>query len=265
MEVAGYVAAVLIGVSLGLMGSGGSILTLPVLVYLFKIDPVPATAYSLAIVGVTALLGAVAYIRKKQFNARAAIFFGIPSVVAILVARAIILPAIPHEIFRIGAISISRDMLLMAVFAVLMSLAAFSMIRKKDSNNNNEMLPAKTQPFTFLINGAAVGLLTGLVGAGGGFLIIPVLTNLLKLDVKTAIGTSLIIIATNALAGFVASPGLGTVNWNLLLMIIVIAAAGVLLGSFISAKIRADKLKSGFGWFILLMGIYILIKEFSIL
>src|SRR6218665_1334260 len=263
MYIAGYFAAVLIGISLGLIGGGGSVLTVPVLVYLFHIDPLLATSYSLFIVGTTSVVGSVSYIKKKLADASTVVFFGIPSVVAALVTRALILPAIPDKILETGDFTVTKNILVLLLFAVLMLFASYSMIKNKQMASQD--LPAKeTKRLLVVFQGIFTGLITGFIGAGGGFLIIPALVNLLKIPIKTAIGTSLIIISVNSLAGFLLSFQNNPIDWKFLLVITTIAVSGIITGSYLSTKIDGKKLKPAFGWFILVMGIYILVKEIFI-
>ena len=261
MEVIGYFASLLIGISLGLIGGGGSILTVPVLVYLFKIEPVTATAYSLFIVGTTSLVGAFPKYNKGEINTKTAIVFGIPSILSVYSTRAFIVPAIPNEIFTIGPLIATKSFMTMLLFAVLMVFASVSMIRSKKEVVDEEVEQVFNYPM-ILLEGTIVGLITGLVGAGGGFLIIPALVLFSKLPMKQAIGTSLIIIAAKSLIGFTGDLGHQTINWNLLLLVTTLAIAGIFIGNTIGSKIPADKLKKGFGWFVLVMGIYIIFKEF---
>lgn len=258
---AGYIASIFIGISLGLIGGGGSILTVPVLVYLFGIDAMPATVYSLFIVGSTSVVGSISYFKKGWVHIKTAIVFGIPSIAAIFLTREYLLPAIPQDIFTVGGHTVTKNMLLMLLFAILMIAASYSMI-SKGGHANNEAL--QKQPFSYfqiLLQGMFIGLITGLIGAGGGFLIIPALVNLLKLPMKTAVGTSLVIISINSLMGFLFSMPHTSIQWGLLLSIASIAIIGILIGSYLSAKIKAAKLKPAFGWFVLGMGVYIIIKE----
>ncbi|CAM3132363.1 sulfite exporter TauE/SafE family protein [Chryseobacterium flavum] len=257
MEIIGYAAAVLIGVSLGLIGGGGSILTVPVLVYLFGIDAFQATEYSLFVVGISSLVGSVSYFKKRLVNFKMALVFGVPSVISIFLTRIYLLPLLPEEVLRIQHFTITRNVFLLLIFAVLMILASYKMIRKNTSDHetdrNNALLAAG--------QGSIVGILTGLVGAGGGFMIIPALVNLLKIPMKIAIGTSLVIISLNSLIGFFSSLNHMEIDWKLLISITVIAVAGIIIGSQLSKKIDGKKLKPAFGWFILVMGIYIITKE----
>jgi len=261
MEIIGYIASLVIGISLGLIGGGGSILTVPVLVYLFKVEPVIATAYSLFIVGLSSLVGAFPKYKQGQVNLKTALIFGIPSIAAVFATRKFIVPAIPKEVFTIGDFVITKSILMMVLFAVLMVFASISMIRdkKKPESTGNGV-----QHFNYpliLLEGVVVGALTGLVGAGGGFLIIPALVLLSKLPMKQAVGTSLLIIAAKSLIGFTGDLSQYKMDWKLLLTVSAIAIAGIFIGDAISKKIDGNKLKKGFGWFVLVMGIYIIVKE----
>jgi len=259
MEIFGYIASVLIGVSLGLIGGGGSILTVPVLVYLFGLDAFLATEYSLFIVGISSVVGSVSYFKKGLVNFKTALVFGIPSIISIFLTRNYMLPLIPGNVFTINEFVVTKDILLLLIFAGLMILASYKMIRKNKEyqlethHKNNTLLAAG--------EGSVVGILTGLVGAGGGFMIIPALVSLLKTPMKVAIGTSLLIISLNSLIGFFSSINDIAVDWKLLITISSIAIVGIIIGSQLSKKIDGRKLKPAFGWFILVMGIYIIIKE----
>jgi uncharacterized membrane protein YfcA len=263
MEIAGYFASLLIGISLGLIGGGGSILTVPVLVYLFGVDPVLATSYSLFIVGTTSLVGAVPKYRHGLVNLKTATIFGIPSIAAVYATRKFLVPLIPQEVFTVGSFTVTKPVLMMILFAVLMVFASYSMIRDKN-NNGSEEKEIGEQRFNYpliLLEGAVVGILTGLVGAGGGFLIIPALVLLSKLPMKQAVGTSLLIIAAKSLIGFTGDLDHYTMDWKLLGIVTALAVGGIFLGGWLSHKIDSDKLKKAFGWFVLIMGFYIIVKE----
>lgn len=253
MNVVGLIASILIGFSLGLLGGGGSILTVPVLVYLFFLDPVLATAYSLFIVGGTSVAGSVSYFKKGKVDLKTVITFGIPSVLAVFLTRRFLVPALPDVIFKTGQFALTKGLLLLLLFAVLMLVAARSMIKGSHIKENTPEVGIRM----LIIQGVLIGIITALVGAGGGFLIIPVLVNMLHLPMKTAVGTSLAIISINSLLGFLFSLPTIIVDWQLLIMITAIAVIGIFLGSFVSTKIDGKKLKPAFGWFVLVMG-YIL-------
>jgi uncharacterized membrane protein YfcA len=264
MELLGYIAAVLIGLSLGLIGGGGSILTVPVLVYLFKVDPVLATTWSLFIVGVTSLTGGIRSYVKKKVDFKSVSEFGFPSILSIFVTRHFLLPAIPSTVFHSGNFVITKGDLLMIIFAVLMLVAAVVMIRNESDKDQTADTPhhANQHEVLYLILlGLGVGLITGLLGAGGGFLIIPALVLIVGLPMKIAIGTSLIIIAINSLFGFLFSLKNYEMNWQIILPFTIIAIGGIFLGSLLSDKLPGDKLKKGFGWFVLIMGAFIIFKE----
>lgn len=261
MEIIGYLSSILIGIALGLIGGGGSILTVPVLVYLFSIDAVLATAYSLFIVGITSAVGSVTYFRKGLVNIKTAIVFGIPSIIAVFATRALIVPAIPQEVFTVGNFVVTKSILMMLLFAVLMIAASYSMIKKSKAQATDSNVIQHFNYPLILIEGAVVGILTGLVGAGGGFLIIPALVILSKLPMKEAVGTSLVIIAAKSLIGFFGEGGDTIIDWTFLLKVSAFAIAGIFIGAQLSKKIDGARLKPAFGWFVLVMGIYIIIKE----
>lgn len=260
MEIIGYIASILIGVLLGLIGGGGSILTVPVLVYLFAVMPVTATAYSLFIVGVTSVVGSVSYFKKGLVNMHTAIVFGIPSILAVYLTRKFLLPWIPADLFTLGNFVLSKDIFLMILFAVLMVLASYTMLKPK-KQNDDILEPQKFNYPLILVEGSLVGMLTGLVGAGGGFLIIPALVILSKLPMKEAVGTSLVIIAAKSLIGFTGEIGHTEIDWIFLWSLTGLSIVGIFLGSFLTKYINSDKLKPAFGVFVLVMGIYILFKE----
>jgi len=261
MEIIGYLASALIGISLGLIGGGGSILTVPVLVYLLGVNAVEATAYSLFIVGSTALVGAYPKYKQGLVNLKTALIFGIPSIIAVYLTRKFLVPAIPTELFTVAGLTITKSILMMLLFAVLMVFASVSMIRDQKVGSNQKDVAQKFNYPMILLEGAIVGALTGLVGAGGGFLIIPALVLFTGLPMKEAVGTSLLIIAAKSLIGFTGDLGHFEMNWNLLLIVSSIAIAGIFLGNYLSLKIDGAKLKKGFGWFVLVMGLYIIAKE----
>jgi uncharacterized membrane protein YfcA len=261
MEIAGYLASILIGVALGLIGGGGSILTVPVLVYLFHIDAVLATAYSLFIVGLTSAVGSVTYFKKNLVDVKTALIFGIPSIAAVFATRAWIVPAIPAEVFTLGTLVVTKNTLMMLLFAILMVAASYSMIKKSKAEVAETGEAREYNYPVILLEGAVVGVLTGLVGAGGGFLIIPALVLLSKLPMKKAVGTSLVIIAAKSLIGFFGESPETHIDYLFLIKISAFAIVGIFIGTNLSKKIDGAKLKPAFGWFVLVMGIYIIIKE----
>lgn len=258
METVGYIASLFIGISLGLIGGGGSILTLPVLVYFFSVSPTIAISYSLFIVGFTSLTGAVNNYRRGLVNIKTAVLFGSSSVTTVFIARKFIIPFLPDVFFKLGSFQVTHAIFVMIVFAILMLVASISMIRRKEVQVKKA---EKEKPFPLLIYGVLIGLVTGFLGAGGGFLLIPALVILMKLPMKEAIGTSLFIIALNSIIGFTGDIGRHPIDWNFILIITSIAIAGIFIGGYFNQKVNSEKLKKGFGWFVLLMGIYIIVKE----
>lgn len=264
MEIIGYIASVFIGISLGLIGGGGSILTVPVLVYLFGESAELSTAYSLFIVGTTALVGGIRNATMGNVNYKTAVVFTIPAFIAVYLTRAYLVPAIPQNILTVGTFTLTKDIAIMVFFALVMLAASVSMIRNKreEEGEEGETTPVFNVP-AIVAEGAVVGVLTGIVGAGGGFLIIPALVLFAKLPMKKAVGTSLLIIAAKSLIGFIGDvqrPDL-IIDWTLLLTVTAIAVAGIFVGIYATKFIDGKKLKKGFGWFVLVMAVYIILKQ----
>jgi len=263
MEIFGYFMALFIGISLGLFGGGGSILAVPVLAYLFLLDEKVATAYSLFIIGFGALVGGLKQNRNNNVDWTTAIVFGIPSLIGVWIVRLYVIPQLPEILFNIGDFSISRRMGMFGVFIVLMFAVAYSML-----NNNSRKGGTGNIIYNYpliLIEGFVIGAVTGFVGAGGGFIIIPALVLLTNLDIKKAIGTSLIIIAFKSILGFFLGDALiMSIDWNFLIVFTTLTIAGIFLGIYFGKFIDGNKLKKGFGYFVLAMALFILFTEFII-
>lgn len=262
MEILGYIGAVVMGLSLGLIGGGGSILTIPALVYLFHFDMVTATTYSLFIVGAVSAVGGIRSWRRVGPDRQALLHFGLPSVFGVLATRAWLLPALPDPLFSVGGVAVGRSLGLLLLFAVLMLVTSLRMIRR----DTTPASPRTTgdRRIALVVLGLGVGMITGLLGAGGGFLIIPALVLLAGTPMKQAIGTSLLIIAANTLIGFTGDLLHGrAVDVAFLLTFTGLAVIGVLIGGRWSERIPNEKLKPAFGYFVLVMGIYIIGRELS--
>ncbi|MGA0559694.1 sulfite exporter TauE/SafE family protein [Larkinella sp. VNQ87] len=257
----GFLASILIGVVLGLVGGGGSILTLPVLVYLLGINPAISTTYSLFVVGTTSLVGTARYLRQGLINYPAALAFSLPSFGAVYLTRTYLVPALPDPVFATSVFSLSKNVTIMVVFGLVMLAASGALIRDPLPDSDVSGKPPRLNPQLLALEGVLVGVLTGFVGAGGGFLIIPSLVMLARLPVKMAVGTSLLIIAANSLIGFLSGLSQVAIDWRFLLEFTALAVVGILFGSYLARFISGQKLKKAFGWFVLVMGVYIILKE----
>ncbi|MBF0278477.1 MAG: sulfite exporter TauE/SafE family protein [SAR324 cluster bacterium] len=249
------------GTTLGMLGGGGSILTVPILVYLFEISPVLATAYSLFVVGLASLVGSVSYMRQELVNFKAGLVFALPAFLGVFAARRFLIPNLPEVIFDLESFTLSKDLLIMLVFSVVMILASVSMIRKgKPKHEENTELQFNYSMIA--LEGLIVGGVTGFIGAGGGFLIVPALVLLAGLPIKQAIGTSLMIIAAKSLLGFLGDLNPSQqIDWSFLFLFSSLSIFGILIGTYLNRFVEASKLKPAFGWFVLLMGSAILLKE----
>jgi hypothetical protein len=262
MELLGYIASIFMGLSLGMIGGGGSILTVPILVYLFGINPILATAYSLFIVGLTALFGGFGYLKKGEVDLKTGFIFAVPSFIGVYLTRRFVVPSLPDPVFSIGEMAIGKSLLIMLFFAVLMLAASVSMITAKKTTTPKAPLSPAMKFGLISLEGLVVGGVTGFVGAGGGFLIIPALVVLVGMPMKIAVGTSLFIIAAKSLIGFVGDlQGAAVIDWKLMLTVAAIAIVGLFLGMSLSKKVSETALKKGFGYFVLIMGAFILFDQ----
>jgi uncharacterized protein len=261
MEIFGYFLALVIGMLVSILGGGGSILTVPVLVYIFMMPASVATGYSLLIVGVISAVASLSYLKNGLSSPKTALFFSFPSFIMVYLTRKFVLPLIPEQIFQIGSYSVEKGHLIMVLFAILMLVASKSMITGRKTVNDIESITSKMKYGFIFMEGLTVGLLTGLVGVGGGFLIIPVLTNFIKLPMKLAVGTSLMIIAINSLIGFLGDLSHFKPDFKFLLLFIGLSLIGAFIGLKIQKKIKNEQLKPAFGWFTLIVSMIILFKE----
>jgi len=258
-NILGVIGALVIGVVLGITGGGGSILTVPILVYLLGVMPITATAYSLFIVGITALFGTFRNMMKRMIDFRVAFVFSIPAFIAVYLTRKLIIPSIPTIIFTVQDFVLTKDLAIMIFFAFIMFFSAISMIRIRKNIAVKQV--REFNYFIIIIEGFVVGILTGLVGAGGGFLIIPALVLFANLPMKRAVATSLMIISIKSLIGFLGDIGNIEIDWEFLLMFSILSIVGIIIGIYLSNFIDGKKIKKAFGWFVLVMAIYIIIKE----
>ncbi len=258
MEIIGFISIFIVGVLLGLMGGGGSVLSLPILIYIFSVDPVLATAYSLFIVGATSIVGTALKYSNEMVDIKSGILFGIPSIVSVFITRAWIVPSIPDIIIQFESLIITKRLLILGIFALLVVLTALGMIFKK----NMPIKPNLKQLNPILIvSGLAVGFLTGFVGIGGGFLILPVLVFTAGIPFKSAIGTSLFIISLKSLIGFTGDLINFQIDWYFLISITILSIFGIIIGNAASKSLDGLKLKRSFGWFILIIGCSVLVGE----
>lgn len=259
-QIVGYILAVFVGMTLGMLGSGGSILSVPILVYVMGIEPTLATAYSLFVIGTTSLVGGIHKAKQRLVDFNKVLLFGIPAVISVFVTRKVFVPKIPEIIVESEEFILSKSILIMVVFAIVMIFASVRMIRPLKENKVSD--DEKLNYIKIVVLGICIGLVSGFVGAGGGFLIVPTLLFFANTPMKMAVGTSLFIVSLQSLIGFTGDiMSDQIIDWKLLELFTIASIVGIFIGNFISKKVADEKLKIGFGWFVLAMGIYIIIRE----
>lgn len=259
-EIVGYASALLVGLVIGLAGGGGSILTVPIFVYIFGIAPVLATTYSLFVVGTTSLIGSVSHLWQRRVDLRVTVAFALPSFISVYLSRRFFLPLLPDPLIQFGTLAVPKDRAILYFFAFVMVVAARAMIRN-DSPEQGEARDGRPRYGTLARDGLAVGLLTGTIGAGGGFLIVPMLVLLAGLPIRRAVATSVLIIAVNSFVGFLGDVQHTTLNWNFLLPFTGLSVVGIFIGLSVSQFLKPEKLKKGFGWFVLTVAGGMIIRE----
>ncbi len=258
MEIIGFILGIFVGFSLGLIGSGGAVITIPTLVYFIEIAPSKAVVYSMFIVGISAFCGAIKGTYDRLVDFKMALYFGIPSIISVFVMRMYINNLLPNIFFTIHCFTVTKDAFIMVLFSVLMLSVSISMIKNKDTSG---VSIKKFNKLKFVIKGILVGFTTGFIGVGGGFLIIPTLIFSGKMNMRNAVVTSLWIIAANSLIGFFCSIHTTSIDWNFLIKFTFLGLLGLMIGLYLSKKCSHVNLKPVFGWFVLTTGIYILLKE----
>ncbi|MBK8954076.1 MAG: sulfite exporter TauE/SafE family protein [Saprospiraceae bacterium] len=256
-----FISAILIGLSLGILGAGGAILTIPVFVYILQVNAIDAITCSLFVVCLTSLTTAIQYYKNKQVHYKAILSFGLPSLASVWFFRSIVLPAIPDPFIDFDGFEMSKSSTLLVVFALLMYVVAYKMLKKNSRTASIEKNP-KNQQLSFILHGLFVGALTGLLGAGGGFLIVPALVLLLDLEFKIAVGSSLCIIFLNTTMGLLAKTEmLFQLDWQTLLSFTMITVLASLIGVKISDKFSSAKLKRAFGFILIFVATFMLYEE----
>jgi uncharacterized membrane protein YfcA len=241
--------AVVIGLSLGALGGGGSILTVPILVYVAGFEAKEAIAASLFVVGVTAIISALSHARRGKVMWRTGLIFGAAGMTGAFVGG-LLGGHIPGQI-------------LLVAFAIMMVATSVAMLRGRkkkiddDATHVRHELPLRR----VLLDGAVVGLITGLVGAGGGFLVVPALALLGGLPMSVAVGTSLVVIAMKSIAGLAGYLTTVQLDWGITLGVTAAAIVGSLIGSKLAGRIPEGALRKIFGWFVLAMGAFVLIQQ----
>lgn len=261
LEIVGFFGAFLTGVVIGLFGGGGSILAVPIFVYLFKLNPVIATSYSMFVVGSSAAIGALINIKKKLIEYKTALIFTLPALVSVSLTRRFLIPNIPDTLLSFEYFDITKKMGLMLFFSIIIIFSSVLMMSKSGTEVAVKINTKKNYGL-LIFTGLGVGILTGLVGAGGGFIIVPALVLFARLTIKQAVATSLIIITFNSLIGFSSDVSLLEMEWVFLVLFTALSIVGIFVGTFISGFVRESTLKTNFARFMIVMAVVIIFKEF---
>lgn len=263
LEIIGYFLSIIIGLSVGLLGGGGAILAVPMLVYFFNVDAEIATGYSLVIVAISSVLS----IWQKRgidgnFSLKIFLQFGLPSILMIYITKAIFVPQIPNLLIFSPKIILTKNMFLMMVFSVILLLSSISMLGKSKENELNATPTKEHSIFNIMLSGAFVGFLTGIIGVGGAFVIVPALIFFFSMETKEAIKNSLAIVIANSIVGFYGfSRAAYKIDWMLLVYISAVALIGVVIGSKLNKKMSGSNLKTIFGWMNLILSLILILKE----
>lgn len=257
MEIVIYAIALLIGVSLGLIGAGGAIVAVPAFVYLGNTPPTIASGYALFVVAIVTAVGAVQYVRNKLVDWRSVVAFGVTTLVSIALIRKFIMPELP-ESFTLLNLFLETDTVLMLAFASILMLAGAGMLKKRKPRDSDE--PTHIGRLTAF--GIIIGIVSGFLGVGGGFLMTPAMVLWGGLDMKKAVGTSLVLISANGLVGVAADLSTDVqYDWPFLLTFTALATVGTIIGTTLSKRIDGQRLKAGFGYFVLTLGAVVLLRE----
>lgn len=248
----GMILSGLIGLSLGLIGGGGSIITVPVLVYVLGVEAHAAVGMSLAIVGGTSLIGSLLHYQSGNLRFKTGLMFGVSGIFGAFAGSPLTKLLSPSA--------------LLLTFAVLMLLISILMLRRKpqaESEADEQIAEAST--WKALLAGFGVGVLTGFLGVGGGFLIVPALVMFGGLGIKEAVGTSLFVIFLNCIAGLIGHASQNNFDWRLTALVTMLAILGAIGGTFLSRRVAAKKLQKGFAVFVLMTAVFLMIKNYGVI
>lgn len=258
MELVGYLALIGLGFILSVIGGGGSLLSVPILVYLFSIDIVTASSYSLFIVGTSSLLGALQKFRKEGADFLVAMVFGCSSAIGIFITRKWIVPIIPEVVWVENDILITKRALLLGIFSSIVIASSLVILRRHPWTSAE----SGKRRLDFLLPVSLLsGIIAGLVGVGGGVIILPALITFARLPIKIAVGTTLLVISFNSLLGFITDVTIGNIDWIFLLLITFLASLGMFVGNRYHEKIPVKYLRLSFGWFMLVVAMWIILTE----
>ena len=261
LEIVGFFGAFLTGIVIGLFGGGGSILAVPIFVYFFKLNPVLATSYSMFVVGSSAAVGTIININKKLIAYKTAVIFTLPALVSVYMTRRFLIPNIPDILFSFKDFDITKKIVLMLLFSLVIIISSIPMMKQPITEPNTTT--SEKNYGLLIVIGLAVGVLTGLIGAGGGFIIVPAFVLFARITIKQAVATSLIIIAFNSLVGFCSDLSLLKIEWDFLILFTALSILGILIGTYISSFVRESTLKTNFARFMIIMASIIIFKELT--
>lgn len=265
MEIIGYILSIIIGLTLGLFGAGGAIISFPVLMYFMNIPPLQASVYSLLIVGISAFIAVIQHIKNKNIDIKITIIFSVPLLISFYIFKFIILPIIPQDIISFSQWTFTKNHLIILLFIITLSIIIYRMLYNTSASipeNTNNLSTPNILSYKYIISAGLVGMLAASIGAGGGFIIVPALIEIFKLPIKKATGTSLFIISINSFVGTIMNiKAFQPEHTTMLLLFSILSIAGIFIGTYLNKILQSQLLKTSYAYFLVFILFSTIITE----